>query len=143
MMTDPFPNLLLPTCAECAGIGITNIPELLWAMEDDCGPDVMKAMVLRYGGREFEVKKPSPNKADQSLIEQGKAWIYTYRGVGRIVLPKGPASRNNRMAWTAYKLLKSGNSMNAVSERTGADLRTVCNIKKRLRQIGALQPFEK
>jgi hypothetical protein len=143
MMTDPFPNLLLPTCAECAGIGITNIPELLWAMEDACGEEVMKAMVLHYGGREFGVKKPCPDKANQSLIDQGKAWIYQYRGVGRIVLPKGPAARNSRLAWTVYKLLKEGKSLNAVSEKTGADLRTVCNIKKRLRQIGAIQPFDK
>lgn len=140
MTTDPFPNLLFPTCAECAGIGITAMPDLLWDMEDDCGPEVMKAFVLAHGGREYAVPKEQEHVLpfERDPLRLADEWMRKRIGVGRITVSKGPGGRNNRVAWTAFKLLAAGASLSAVSEATGSDVRTICNIKAKLRKVGAL-----
>ncbi len=133
---------MFPTCAECAGIGITAIPPLLWDMEDDCGPEVMKAIVLAFGGREVSIGPVKIAAEDQDLITQGKAWIFAQRGHGSFRIPKGPGTRSYRAAWTIYHLLKAGASLDEAATRTGVDLRTVCNVKQKLRKIGALPSKE-
>jgi hypothetical protein len=129
---------MFPTCAECAGIGITAIAPLLWDMEDDCGPEVMKAFVLAYGGREVSIGPVKTATEDQDLVQQAKAWIFKKRGAGKLRIPKGPGARAYRAAWTIYQLLKAGASLDETARRTGCDMRAVSNNKQRLRQIGAL-----
>ncbi len=146
MRTDPFPNLLFPSCAECAGIGYRHVPPLLWDMEDDQGADVMKAFVLEYGGQTIKVSEAFQNGFQNALHFGTKAdpltlarwWLYQNRGSGEIAVPLGPAARAARVAWTAYHMLKDGASLSQVADRTALDLRSVCNIKNKLRKIGAL-----
>lgn len=142
MRTDPFPNLLFPSCAECAGIGYRHVPPLLWDMEDDCGADVMKAFVLEYGGQTIKVSEAFQNAfclaSGLDPLTAARGWLYQNRGSGEIAVPLGPAARAARVAWTAFNMLKDGASLSQVADRAAVDLRTVCNIKNKLRKIGAL-----
>jgi hypothetical protein len=138
MSNDPHSELDFPTCAEAAGIGFAAIPDMLWDMEDDCGAEVMKAMVLAYGGLELTVSKIHHFPWERDPLIQGRAWLWERLGPGSVRIPKGPGTRSARVAWTAFRLLRDGASLSAVSLATGCDMRTISNIKRKLRGIGAL-----
>lgn len=142
MKPDPFPDLLFPSCAECAGIGYRHVPALLWDMEDDCGADVMKAFALQHGGTVMKISAahaiPDFRAPDLDPLTAARGWLFQAKGRGDLTIPLGPASRAARVAWTAFQMLKAGASLAQVAERTAVDLRTVCNIKNKLRLVGAL-----
>ena len=142
MKPDPFPDLLFPSCAECAGIGYRYVPALLWDMEDDCGADVMKAFALQHGGTVMKISAahaiPDFRAPDLDPLTAARGWLFPAKGRSDLTISLGPGSPAARVAWTAFQRLKAGASLAQVAERTAVDLRTVCNIKNKLRLVGAL-----
>lgn len=140
MQSDPFPNLLFPSCAQCAGIGIEQIPEFLWALEDELGFDTLRVFLLAHGGRRCDIQKRDGSKVIDELDRLGQAYAFTrsYWGHGRIAIPLGPAARRARAAWTAFEHLKQGQSLQTVARLIGCNERQVSRQKAKFIEIGAL-----
>ena len=138
MANDLFPHLEQPTCAQCAGIGLTVIPRLLWEMEDDCGEAVLFAFLRAHGGREFCVPVLEPQPDETDLIGLAVQWLHRTIGRGKMTVPLGPISYQARLAWTIYRRLAAGASLSAIARDLQCDTRTVSVQKRRLFQIGAL-----
>ena len=138
MATDVFPHLLQPTCAQCAGIGIRNVPRLLWDMEDDCGEDVLIAFLRVHGGREYSIPVTAPTSDETDPLSVAVSWLHRNHGPGRLMVPLGPASYQSRLAWTIYARLSEGASLATIVKELHCDMRTVCGQKKRLTALGAL-----
>lgn len=147
MTGDPFPFLLSPTCAECAGIGLTDMSPMLWDMEDDCGYAVLRAFLLACGGRQVVIpSKPLQQKPDD-LVNTAIRWLQTHVGHGKITIPSGPMAYRSRLAWTIYHRLMQGQSLADVSNALHVHTRTVSLHRARLigigvvpQDIGAAQP---
>lgn len=138
MVSDPFPFLLSPTCAECAGIGLPDMPPMLWDMEDDCGHDVLRAFLLAHGGRQVTVpSRPVPEKPGD-LINIALRWLQRNIGHGRITVPAGPTTYHARVAWTIYRRLMQGQSLAEISAALHVHTRTVCNHRARLIKVGVV-----
>ena len=84
MSNDPYPLLLFPTCAEAGGIGL-SVPELLWDLEDACGPDVIKAVVLAFGGREISLSGVWETPFDRDPVQTGREWLRRQLGKGNML----------------------------------------------------------
>lgn len=139
MTNDPYPNLLFPTCAQCAGIGLPAAG-LLWDMEDECGFDNLRAFLIAHGGRELSLAKRATTQGPADL-EQIYAWLGNRMGAGKIAVPKGPSSHKARLAWTIYELSRDGASLAQIAEVANCTTRAVSNHRARLRELGALPPI--
>lgn len=138
MSGDPFPFLLSPTCAECAGVGLPDPPVMLWDMEDDCGHDVLRAFLLAHGGRQVSLAtKPLAEKPGDP-VNAALRWLQENVGHGRITVPNGPMGHSARLAWTIYHRLKQGQSLAEISSALHVHTRTVSNHRARLIGIGVL-----
>ena len=138
MANDLFPYLEQPTCAQCAGIGLTVIPRLLWEMEDECGEAVLFAFLRAHGGRELNVPVFEPQPDETDVIGLAVQWLHRTIGCGRMVVPLGPISYQARLGWTIYRRLAAGASLSAIARDLQCDTRSVGMQKRRLFQIGAL-----
>ncbi|THD81539.1 hypothetical protein E7811_16675 [Aliigemmobacter aestuarii] len=119
MANDLFPNLLFPTCAECAGIDM-HVPEMLWDIEDECGFDVLKPFLLEYAGRELRVTpKDAHDYSDDPVAVVKRHLSFALGQRLKITVPQGPASREARLRWTIHQALRQGQSLNTISKRTG------------------------
>lgn len=139
MKTDLFPHLLQPTCAQCAGIGINNIPDMLWDMEDACGPAGLFAFLHAHGGRQYSIPVREPKVRADMLLWRAEIWMFRRFGPGRVVVPLGPTAYRLRLAWTIYVLLSEGASLSEVCKKLHCDMRTVSGHKEKFRKINALK----
>lgn len=147
MTGDPFPLLLTPTCAECAGIGLPAILAMLWDMEDECGHDVLRAFLLAHGGRQISLpSRPLPELPGHP-VNTAFRWLQAHVGYGKITVPSGPIAHSARLAWTIYHRLVQGQSLAEISAALHVHTRTVSNHRARLisvgvvpEDIGAIQP---
>ncbi len=147
MTGDPFPFLLSPTCAECAGIGLTDMPPMLWDMEDDCGHDVLRAFLLARGGRQVQVPSKLLQEKPGDAVNAALRWLQAHVGHGRITIPSGPMAYRARLAWTIYHRLMQDQSLAEISAALHIHTRTVSLHRARLigigvvpQDIGAAQP---
>jgi hypothetical protein len=60
-----------------------------------------------------------------------------YRGMN-VHVPKGPASRAARLAFTVWTRLCEGQSLRQIATETDSTMRTVCNRKKLFTDMGVL-----
>ena len=132
MSSDPAPNLLFPTCAECESIGVA-LPEWLPRMEAAVGVDATRAFLLRHAGRQVVV--PARPAADDAPRD----WLRRELGYGRLTVPMGPAARTHRQRWTALALLRDGRSLSQVAAAVNAHTRTVSKWRADLLQRGLLR----
>jgi hypothetical protein len=138
MTTDPTPHLLFPTCADCNRIGLPPLPEMLVAMEKALGPDVLRAFLLAYGGREYATRRTAPDSYRDGPLGKADAWMQAeYSGIN-IHVPKGPAARTGRVAFTIWTRLCEGQSLRQIATETDSTMRTVCNRKKLFTDMGVL-----
>ncbi|WP_296639943.1 hypothetical protein, partial [Roseinatronobacter sp.] len=113
-MTNERPSdLPYPTCAQCAGLGLYAGPNWQNDLEDDLGFDVLKALIVAYGGRELHIKH-TPEPATDAL-GQAKVWMSARIGAGKITVHFGPLARKNRVAWLIYTMLRDGASLAQVA----------------------------
>ncbi|MBR2657484.1 MAG: hypothetical protein IKD58_13545 [Loktanella sp.] len=105
-------------------------------MEDELGFDVLKALLLAHGGREVYLSKLQID--DPNQCERARAWMFSRFGHGKILIPLGPLSHSNRVAWTIYAMLRDGASLAAAARAAGVHSRAVSRHKKRLQDFGAL-----
>lgn len=136
MTSTPPSDLLYPTCAQCKGIGLPAVPDWQFDMEDELGFDVLKALLLAHGGREVYLSKLQID--DPNQCERARAWMFSRFGHGKILIPLGPLSHSNRVAWTIYAMLRDGASLAAAARAAGVHSRAVSRHKKRLQDFGAL-----
>jgi hypothetical protein len=111
MTTDPTPHLLFPTCADCNRIGLPLLPGMLVAMEKDLGPDMLRAFLLAYGGREYATRRTAPDSPRDGPLGQADAWMQAEFSGMKLQVPKGPASRAARVACTIWTRLCEGQSL--------------------------------
>ena len=138
MSAPAAPELLFPTCAECAGIGFTGIQDWLWDMEEDIGAGPFRAFLARHAGHELSLSRaPLPGEAPE--LVPAYAWLRDRFGPGRLMVPIGPAAHRARLAWTVFKLLDAGSSLASVARATGTSTRNILRHKTRLIQFGALK----
>jgi hypothetical protein len=135
---DPFPALLLPTCAQCAGIGLHGIPAMLWDMEDACGEAALFAFLLAYGGRRYKAPAKEPQARSDDPLSIARNWFHNQFGSGAIDIPLGPAAQRARFAWTVFDRLQRGHTVQKVASDLRVSERTILFQKARLRRIGAL-----
>lgn len=135
---DPFPALLLPTCAQCAGIGLHGIPAMLWDMEDACGEAALFAFLLAYGGRRYKAPAKEPQTQPDEPLSVARRWFYDQFGSGAVDIPLGPAARRARFAWTVFDRLQRGHAAPKIASELRSSERTILLQKARLRRIGAL-----
>lgn len=147
MVSDPFPLLLSPTCAECAGIGLPDMPPMLWDMEDDCGHEVVRAFLLAHGGRQLNIPSRPLNAAPDDRLNAALRCLQGNVGHGRITIPAGPMAHSARLAWTIYHRLMQGQSLAEIAGALHVHTRTVSNHRARLvnagirpEHVGAAQP---
>ncbi len=141
MAIDPTPHLLVPSCADCAAMGM-HVPEMLHEMEEDIDADAVRDFLLAHGGREFSI--PVRHDLDTLPGRQMTAtdWLVLNHGFGRITLPKGPAGHRMRVNFTVLTLRREGRSVGQIATATGIHSRSVSAILKRLTERGLLtQPF--
>lgn len=138
MTSDPFPFLLSPTCAECAGIGMPDMPPMLWDMEDDCGHEVLRAFLLAHGGQQIALASKPLAETAGDPINTALRWLQGHVGHGRITVPAGPMAYRARLAWTIYHRLMQGQSLAEIAGALHVHTRTVSNHRARLVKIGAL-----
>lgn len=138
MTTDPTPHLLFPTCADCNRIGLPLMPAMLIAMEKDLGPDVLRAFLMAHNGREYATRRTAPETYRDGPLGQADAWMQAeYTGVN-LVVPKGPASRSARLAFTIWTRLCEGQSLRQIATETDSTMRTVCGRKRLFQDMGVL-----
>jgi hypothetical protein len=137
MATDPNPHLPFPTCADCVRIGL-YIPPFLRDMERDLGHDVLKAFLLAHGGRQLSLRQAAPDVTATDPFGRAEAWLRKAVGFGKITVPKGPAGRAARIAWTTYRMLCDGRSLTQIARATDCHMRSVSNRKKQFAALGLL-----
>lgn len=132
MATDPTPDLLFPSSAECRSLGIT-LPEWLPAMEAAIGFEATKAFLLRHGGRQVAV--PVSPSADDVV----RGWLRQELGHGRLTVPMGTAARKHRQRLTALSLLREGGSVAQTAARLNVHSRTISAWKADFADRGLLR----
>lgn len=135
-LNPPLP-LQMPTCAQAAGVGIGNIPEVLFDMEDDIGEAATAAFLRRFAGLEISVPR-KPAFEDGAEICTALAWINERFGAGNVMIPMGPASALAVARWNAFLLLREGKSLREVARRLGCVTRSVSRHKQKLVELKAL-----
>ncbi|WP_296644974.1 hypothetical protein, partial [Roseinatronobacter sp.] len=106
-------DLPYPTCAQCEGIGLSAGPDWQYDLEDDLGFDVLKALLIAYGGREMQIRKSAEPATD--ALGHALAWMSARFGAGKITVQFGPLARKNRVAWLIYTMLRDGASLAQVA----------------------------
>lgn len=114
-----------------------SVPDWQYDMEDDLGFDVLKALILAYGGRELSIWSRQP-AIISSPLEQAQAWLFNRFGAGTVVVQIGPLARGNRVAWLIFTMLRDGASLATVAAATETHTRTISRHRKRLQDMGAL-----
>ena len=131
MSHDPTPDLLFPTCADCASMGAA-IPDWLPAMEAALGFDAMRAFLLLHGGQQFVVP------VSATTGDPVKDWLRRELGHGRLTLPMGPAAARLRQRWTALGLFRAGRSLSQVAAALNLHTRTAAKYRGDLIRRGLL-----
>lgn len=132
-------HLPYPTCAQCKGIGLQAVPDWQFDMEDELGFDVLKELILSYGGREYLVCSRQIDDPDK--LDRAQAWLFNRFGPGKLIIPLGPLAHKNRAAWAIYTMLRTGASLAQTAVATGVHTRAVSRHRKRLQEMGALPVF--
>lgn len=135
MAIDPTPHLLVPTCADCAAMGI-HVPEMLHEMELGIGVAALRDFLMAHGGREFSipVRQDPDAPADRAMTPTD--WLIANHGWGRITLSKGPTAHRARVSFTVLTLPRQGRSITQIAAATGIHSRSVSGVLKRLTERG-------
>lgn len=131
MSHDPTPDLLFPTCADCASMGAA-LPDWLPAMEAAVGFDAIRAFFLRHGGQQVCI----PLSATTG--DPVRDWLRRELGHGRLIAPMGPAAARLRQRWTALSLFRAGRSLSQVAAALNLHTRTVGKYRTDLIRRGPL-----
>jgi hypothetical protein len=139
MQTDRTPHLLIQTCAQCDEIAVREMPELLCAIEDRFGFDVLKAFLFEFGGRQYSISIRPNARRKQSALSDLHDWLHERCVAGTIPVPMGNLALQTRIAWTVAVHLRDGLSLAATARAVACEVRTVSGHKKRLVKIGWLR----
>lgn len=140
MENPPQEPLQIPSCAQALGVGIQDIPEILFEMEDDLGEPVTAAFLRRFAGREVYPPKRPPAGCGEE-VQSALMWLHQRVGNGKLVIPMGPASALAVTRWNAFLMFKRGLSNSAVARRLGCHVRTAMRHRSELVKMGALAAY--
>lgn len=135
MANDLTPHLLIPSCADCAAMGI-HVAGFLHDMEAAIGVDTLRDFLLTHGGREVLVPTGRKARSDPDTPTSALDWLTRNVGWGRLTIPKGPVAHRARVSFTVLTMRRDGKSIDQIAVATGIHSRSVSIILKRLAERG-------